>query len=65
VVEVDGPIHDYTPEEDAIRQAFIEWLGFRVIRFTNAQVFDSLPEVLASIAQALSGTDSPASDSGP
>jgi very-short-patch-repair endonuclease len=35
VIEVDGAIHQYTGEEDAVRQEFIESLGFRVIRFTN------------------------------
>src|SRR5689334_5456897 len=34
VVEVDGSIHEYTQEEDALRQEFLESLGLRVIRFS-------------------------------
>jgi very-short-patch-repair endonuclease len=48
-IEVDGPIHDYTPEQDASRQEFIEAHGIRVIRFKNEEVFDDLPHVLATI----------------
>ena len=36
IVEVDGDIHDYTQEEDAIRQEFLETQGFRVIRFPGS-----------------------------
>jgi very-short-patch-repair endonuclease len=35
VVEVDGGVHQYTEEEDAIRQEFLESLGLRVVRFRN------------------------------
>jgi very-short-patch-repair endonuclease len=49
VVEVDGPIHDYTPEEDAIRQEFLESVGTRVIRFTNDDVLHHLDAVLEAI----------------
>ncbi|MBC8496516.1 MAG: endonuclease domain-containing protein [Anaerolineales bacterium] len=38
IIEVDGPIHKYTKEEDAIRQEFLESLGFRVIRFNNEEM---------------------------
>jgi len=51
IVEVDGPIHDYTPEEDAIRQAFLESQGFHVLRFTNDAVLNHLPSVIARIAE--------------
>ncbi len=53
VIEVDGPIHDYTPEEDAARQEYLESLGLRVIRFTNEQVIGELDEVLECIVEAL------------
>src|SRR5687768_11406422 len=33
IIEVDGQIHDYTPEEDSIRQAFLEACDYIVIRF--------------------------------
>ena len=53
IVEVDGPIHDYTQEQDAVRQEFLESLGFRVLRFSNLDVFNAIDSVLAQIAQAL------------
>src|SRR5512145_2079431 len=33
VIEVDGSIHQYTQEEDAVRQEFLESMGLQVIRF--------------------------------
>ncbi|MEW6491236.1 MAG: endonuclease domain-containing protein [Cyanobacteriota bacterium] len=50
VVEVDGSIHDYTQEEDALRQEFLESLGLRVLRFSNAEVLNSIDGVLEVIA---------------
>lgn len=49
VIEVDGGIHQYTQEEDAIRQEFIESIGYRIIRFTNEQVMNQMPIVLSGI----------------
>jgi len=42
IIEVDGPTHQYTQEEDVIRQVFLESLGFEVIRFTNLDVLNDL-----------------------
>ncbi len=53
IIEVDGPVHQYTPEEDAIRQAFLENAGIRVLRFTNEQVLTNVESVLAEIGSAL------------
>jgi len=53
VVEVDGPIHQYSVEADAIRQEFIEFLGFQVLRFTNQQVFISTEEVVGEIGETV------------
>lgn len=53
VIEVDGPIHQYTVEEDAIRQKFLESLGLEVLRFLNIEVFESVDVVLAQIAAKL------------
>ncbi len=53
VIEVDGGIHQYTQEEDALRQEFLENLGLQVIRFTNEQVIEDLPAVLESIESTL------------
>ena len=52
-IEVDGPVHQYTPEEDAIRQAFLENVGMRVLRFTSEQVETNLEGVLTEIGSAL------------
>jgi primosomal protein N' len=54
VIEVDGDIHQYTPEEDAVRQAFLESQGLRVLRFTNEQVLGNVEEVLEQIGKVLS-----------
>ncbi|MFC1484113.1 endonuclease domain-containing protein [Candidatus Neomarinimicrobiota bacterium] len=53
VIEVDGPIHRYTAEEDAIRQAFLEYAGLRVLRFTNNRIEDNMEDVLREIESAL------------
>ncbi len=50
-VEVDGESH-FTPRaesQDAKRQAFVESLGIRVLRFTNPQVYDGLDAVVDEI----------------
>ncbi len=63
VVEVDGPIHQRRKEEDAIRDAFLEYRGLRVLRFTDTQVLHNLDEVLSDISKALT-TPSPTSERG-
>jgi very-short-patch-repair endonuclease len=57
IIELDGDIHLYTQEEDALRQEFLEGLGFTVIRFSNDRIMNSLDEVLEAIRRiASSGT---------
>ena len=53
VIEVDGPIHQYSIEEDAIRQEYIESYGLRLLRFTNDEVLNNLDSVLSRIAEEL------------
>lgn len=53
VIEVDGPIHDYSPEGDALRQEFLEGLGLRVLRFTNDEVQQQINSVVGQIEAAL------------
>lgn len=53
IVEVDGAIHDYTHEEDAIQQEFLEGMGFRVVRFSNGEVFQALDAVIERIGVVL------------
>lgn len=55
VIEVDGPSHD-TPEQaefDAARTEYLEREGWRVIRFTNSEIYDGPDAVAAQIAAAL------------
>jgi primosomal protein N' len=54
VIEVDGEIHAYTPDEDALRQEFLEALGNKVIRFTNVQVFQNVENVVQQIQDEIS-----------
>lgn len=51
VIEIDGRIHDYTQEADAIRTARLNELGFKVIRFTNDTVFDENNTILAEVSE--------------
>ena len=54
VVELDGGVHD-TPDAqiyDALRNAKLQ-LGYAVLRFRNADVFNNLPAVLKEIAAYL------------
>ena len=51
VVEVDGGIHDYTQEEDAIRQEYLECRGLRVLRVSNDDVLNRMDDVIARIVE--------------
>jgi very-short-patch-repair endonuclease len=51
VVEADGPFHD--PTQDAVRDAWLKAKGFRVLRFTNAEIHRSPELVSARILAAL------------
>lgn len=53
VVEIDGPIHDQQVEYDSLRQAFLESLGLRVLRFKNDDVLENIQGVLEVIAEAI------------
>jgi very-short-patch-repair endonuclease len=52
-IEIDGPIHDYTPVEDAVRQDFLESLGLRVMRFANDEVQAGIERVIRQIEEAV------------
>jgi very-short-patch-repair endonuclease len=56
VIEVDGDIHHFRPEEDKTKQEFLESLGLRVIRFPNEMILNKIQEVLKRIEQSLSRT---------
>jgi very-short-patch-repair endonuclease len=53
VIEIDGSVHDMQKAEDAERQAYIESLGFQVLRFKNEEVLSDLDGVLARIGAAI------------
>jgi very-short-patch-repair endonuclease len=53
VVEVDGRIHEYTPEQDTVRQEYLQSLGTIVLRFSNEQINRNLPMVLEAITHTL------------
>ncbi len=65
VVEVDGPVHQYTPNEDAIRQEYLESLGMRVVRLTDEDVMNNLEGALARILDAARMAASPPSRPSP
>lgn len=51
VVEVDGETHE--PARDAIRDRALQRFGYRVVRFTNADVMTNVDGVLTTILVAL------------
>ncbi len=58
IVEVDGTQHR-TPQgvrADTKRDQHLHWKGYDVLRFTNAEVKDNLPGVIASILLSLGAT---------
>ena len=53
VVEVDGPYHAQQRARDRERDLHLEAAGYRVLRFTNAEVDHDLAMVVGSIRRAL------------
>ena len=51
-LEIDGSSHTGEAAQDAARTAHLADYGYRVLRFTNAQVMTEMAEVLAHIRQA-------------
>jgi very-short-patch-repair endonuclease len=51
IVEADGPFHD--PERDAVRDAWLTAKGFRVLRFSNAEIHGAPDAVAGRILIAL------------
>jgi very-short-patch-repair endonuclease len=49
VIELDGGIHVEQREQDTEREAVLTLAGYRVIRFPNRSVQETLPEVLDAI----------------
>ena len=63
IIEVDGEVHQQQVEADQEREQILTELGFRVLRFTNAQVLEQtdqvLQEILTALTTASEGTPSP------
>ncbi|GGA52395.1 endonuclease domain-containing protein [Sphingomonas psychrolutea] len=53
VIEVDGDTHSHDGAYDGRRTAWLENQGYRVIRFSNADVMGNLEGVLETISVAL------------
>ena len=53
MLEIDGPIHQYSKEDDLVRQAYIESHELRILRFSNEDVLNNLDKVLNKIAIVL------------
>jgi very-short-patch-repair endonuclease len=54
ILEIDGDSHVGQGKKDGERQAYLESLGYRVLRFWNVQVFDDLETVIDVIWRACS-----------
>jgi len=53
VIELDGGQHDAARGADAARTAYLNELGYRVLRFWNSGVVSNEEAVLSSVASAL------------
>lgn len=55
VVELDGDIHerDEVREQDLWREEWLRGAGYRVVRFSNADVLDGIDAVLAAIRKEI------------
>lgn len=54
VIEVDGGQHAINVEQDEARTRFLNSKGYRVLRFWNSEVMESVEGVVMRIEQALS-----------
>lgn len=54
LIEVDGPIHSQTKEEDHIREDHLKALGLEVLRLSNEEVLKSPEVVLDRVEEFLS-----------
>jgi len=59
IIELDGAQHLDRSSEDELRTSFLNSQGYRVLRFWNAQVLQSVEEVLNAIEASLRGTTKP------
>ena len=53
IIELDGEYHEKIKQEDKQREDYLREQGFRILRFTNDQVFDRIEWLLQTIADEL------------
>ena len=63
VIEVDDTSHDFRDER--VRTAFIESLGYRMLRFDNADVAQQVDEIIRYISAEVSRLSPPGGGGGP
>ncbi|MET0240814.1 MAG: DUF559 domain-containing protein [Sphingobium sp.] len=59
IVELDGATHAADPDHDQQRDAYCIALGFRVLRFTNADTMSNIEGVLQEVSAALGPPPAP------
>ncbi len=62
IIEADGPSHEATPGQDAVRTRRLEAQGYRVIRFSNEQVMRELDSVVETIRAVIAELEAASSD---
>ena len=53
VIELDGDTHAFQAEYDDARTRFLESEGYRVLRYTNAEIMQNLDGVVTDLAGAI------------
>lgn len=59
IIELDGSSHDIAPEKDIYRDRYLNEAGYRVLRFTNAEVLGNVEGVIIAIQSALADRPTP------
>jgi len=57
IIEIDGSVHDQQTDYDQARTDALQVAGYRVLRFTNAQVEQHMAAVCADVRQTLTHLD--------
>jgi len=58
VIEIDGGIHESQKDYDKMREQIINFIGMKVIRFSNDDVLYHIEEVLIKLRNTLSHNNS-------
>lgn len=53
VVEVDGPIHQFQPRQDAQRTRILQARGVRIVRFSSEAVIKDTDQVVLSLQRVI------------